>query len=174
MPYASLTTDILNVCNVVVYAKPSTESEFVGIIPFNATKIKVYGKTDGSKVLSNMDNNWLYVKYQSFEQGTILGYVYAPLCTNQTEIVDNLEEVSTTPPEKVIETSIAPVSSEFRNAESMFLIVGLSVLALVILYLLFKPERKRKIARTTKNLTPLPQKRISYIEKHTENDEFDF
>ena len=174
-PYASnQTLDIVDVCNAVVYSLPSNEAEFVGIIPFNASQIKYWGKTKGATIIEELENDWFYVRYQSFEQGIITGYVYAPLCTNQTEIIPNEEEVLTAPPEKVVETNTVPVASEFQNIDSMLLIVGLSAIALVIIYLLFKPERKRKIAKTAKNSTALPIRKGGYIEKHTENDEFDF
>lgn len=174
MPYATnQTVDTIDVCNIVVYSCPTESSQFLGFIPFNATQIKFFGQAEGTEVAPNMGNNWLFVRYQSLEQGTLLGFVYEPLLKNKSEFTENTEEVLTTPPEQAIQTSVVPVSTEFKNTDSLLLIIGLSFVAIIILYLLFRPERRKK-AKQGKTNTKRPQKQLSYIEKHTENNEFDF
>lgn len=171
-PYANIKMDAQDVCNLVIYSAPTNTSNYVGLIPFNAENVKCFGSVSGNEAMEGFGNEWLYVKYQSFEQGNLQGFVYAPLCKNITAPETNTEEISTTPPEEIVQTSSVPVSTEFKNPDSMLLIIGLSVLAIIILCLLFKPEKRKKINKTERNYSPT--KKLSYIEKHTEKDEFDF
>lgn len=172
-PYPQdLTLNILDVCNVVMYQSASQESAYVGVIPFNASNIKYFGSIQGTEAVENMGSVWHYVKYTSFEQGVLYGYVYAPLTNNLSLISANTESIIFEDPD-TINASTTPISAEeFKNSDSLFIIVGLLILAVILLYLLFKPNRKQKAK--TREVAPIPNKNLNYIAKHTENDEFDF
>ena len=175
VPYAlNLSLEIIEACNVVVYSTPSSTGEYVGLIPFNATNIKYYGSVNGQEVMPDQGSVWHFVRYQSFEQGVLFGYVYAPLTTNLSDVPTNTEEVQTTP-DDIQQVSGSPVSAEFKSTDTVLVIVGLAVLALVLLYLLFKPDKRKKSAkRAQASVGRTDVKKLDYNAKHIENDEFDF
>lgn len=164
--------NIMSVCNVVVYSAPTDESQYIGLIPFNATNIKYYGTITGKEAINGFGNIWHYVKFNSFEQGIISGYVYAAL-TNELVLAPTNEEIVVTQEQQSVDTSVLPISAEFENTDSLFIIIGLGVLALVLLYLLFKTDKRKKTKRAHA-LAQSHRDRLPYIAKHTENDEFDF
>lgn len=173
VPYpTSQQLNILSVCNVVVYSEPTDTSQYIGLVPFNATNIKYYGSTENQEAISGLGCKWHYIKYCSFEQGVLCGYVYAPLTTNLCLAPAN-EEVVNTQAQQTTETNALPASAEFGDADSLFIIVGLGVLALVLLYLLFKTD-KRKKAKHSRALSAVQKDKLPYMAKHNENDEFDF
>ena len=172
-PYPKdLTLQVLDVCNTVVYLTPSQESTYVGIIPFNATNIKYFGSITGSEAIENMGTLWHYVKYTSFEQGVLYGYIYAPLTTNLSLVSTNTESIIYEDPDAVNANATPITAEEFKNTDSVFIIIGLLLLAIILLYLLFKPNKKKK--SKMREVAPIPNKNSNYIAKHTENDEFDF
>ena len=104
----------------------------------------------------------------------LFGYVYAPLTTNLSDVPANTEEVQTTP-DDIQQVSGSPVSAEFKSTDTVLVIVGLAVLALVLLYLLFKPDKRKKSAkRAQASVGRTDVKKLDYNAKHIENDEFDF
>lgn len=160
-PYAKATFDMNGSANAVLFSEPNNTSSFLGTIPFNATNIIFYGKTNGQEMLPNMGKTWYYCKYTSFEQGVILGYVYAPLTKNLTPTEPNTEsfnEPATNTSALPIEKIIAP---EIQNSSNQIMIIAISIFVFFLLFLAFfkgKQKRKRpynstrKIDKTQKNL----------------------
>ncbi len=175
MPYASnLTLETIDACNVVIYDAPTSTSKYIGLIPFNATNVKYYGTVVGQEIMSDQGSTWYFVKYQSFEQGVLYGYIYAPLTVNISEAPTNIEEVDTTKND-VQQTSITPVSAEFQNTDTVLIVVGLTILGFVLLSLIIRPDKRKKSPKHAKqNIEQNQIKKLDYNAKYTENDEFDF
>jgi len=170
-PYPlNITFDIVDIANAVMYTEPDTSSSCVGIIPYDATNIKSYGTCLGTAVVEANGNVWYYCTYQSAGQGKISGYIYNTVVCNAVAVSANTEELAIEPIIQVNGDGL--LAPELQNTESILLIVGLGIPALVLLYLLFKPERHNKKIRQ-KLLSKSP-KSITYIEKHNGKDELDF
>ena len=170
-PYPTQKLDVQDVCNVVLYDAPNDSAHYVGIVPFNAQDIQYYGCINSQEAISGLGDMWYYVKYCSFEQGVLCGYVYAPLTKNLSVAQPNLEVVSTQD-EQTVDANALPVSNDFGNADNLFIIVGLCALALVLLYLLFKTDKRKK--RKNAPINNMRRDKLTYMAKHNENDEFDF
>lgn len=173
MPFAqNQTLSSISACNVVVYNQPNTSSQFVGIVPFNAQNITYYGSIQSSEAIQGLGNLWHYIKYTSYEQGVLHGFVYAPLTTNLKTANPN-DEIVVTENEEAINTSTLPANAEFGNSDSLFIIIGLCILALILLSLLFRTD-KRKKSKLSSSAPNMPKEKLTYMAKHTENDGFDF
>ena len=167
-PYFTQNFTVYGTANPVVYSQPSTQSTYLGNIPFNAESVTCFGAINGETALENGGSTWYYCKYTSFEQGIIIGYVYASLTTNLTEFVENTEIVETEPTQDVSGGVIAP---ELQNGTSIILIVGLCIFALILLVLVFKPEKRRKKKEAKRQITTL--NRLAIPDKN-QRDELDF
>ncbi len=156
-PYLeNITFGVQGVANLVIRSEPNTTSEYIGTIPFNATDIEYFGQVKGEFVNPELTDVWYFCRYKSFEQGILTGYVYAPLTTNLTEILPNTEIVETEPSEAVNGgTVIAP---ELQNGSNWLLILGLTIPAIILLLLVFRPSKrkhKKVAARQIANLNRL-------------------
>ena len=82
--------------------------------------------------------------------------------------MENTEIVETEPSQETSGEILAP---ELQNGTSIILIVGLCIFALILLVLVFKPERRRKKAEAKRQITTLNRLAIPDKNKH---DELDF
>ena len=167
-PYFTQTFTVFGTANPVVWSQPSTQSTYLGNIPFNAESVTCFGAINGEIALENGGSTWYFCRYTSFEQGILTGYVYANLTTNLSEFVENTEIVETEPSQETSGEIFAP---ELQNGTSVILIVGLCIFALILLVLVFKPERRRKKAEAKRQITTLNRLAIPDKNKH---DELDF
>lgn len=157
-PWAdNLTFDINGTANVVIRSAPSSDSAYLGLIPFNATSVTYHGSIVGDEALSGLGNSWYFATYTSFEQGIISGYVYAPLTQNLTVIQDNTEVLSTVKPSSGNEIIDEVISPELQNGQNLLIIGLLSLVGIAILFLLFRPKRKAKKAKQSVKGTQLNQ-----------------
>ena len=154
-----------SVANLVVRQKPSTSSNFVGTIPFNALSVTYLGSIEGEQVNSQLNNIWYFCRYTSPEQGTISGYVYSPLTKNLTQIVPNIEEVSLSPVQPA--SGELTISPELQSSNNLIFIAGLTILGMIILYLIFHSHNKlnKSLKKQLKN---------SKLMLKSNNDELDF
>ena len=152
----NLTFDINGTANVVMRSSPSSDSEYIGLIPFNAIKVTFYGSIIGQEALTNLGNQWYYATYKSYEQGIISGYVYAPLTTNLTLLQDNTEILSTIKPTSgpSIEEVISP---ELQDSQNLLIIGLLSIVGISVLILLFIPKKRTKKAKQAIKNTNITQ-----------------
>ena len=172
-PFAqNQTLSSIDACNVIVYSQPNTSSQFVGVVPFNAQDITYYGSIQSVEAIQGLGNLWHYIKYTSYEQGILHGFVYAPLTTNLKTASVN-DEIVVTENEETVNTSTLPINAEFGNSDTLFIIIGLCILALILLSLLFRTD-KRKKPKLSSSAPNLPREKLTYMAKHTENDGFDF
>jgi len=153
--------------SAVIRSIPSVEGTYLGLLPCNTT-LSYFGKVEGVEAISGLGKYWFFVKYTSFEQGVISGYVYAPLTENLTEITPNTEELSTVPVGGNVEDIISP---ELLNINNLLLIGGLSIGALVLILLLIAPMRRNKKERLKCTQQQLPYEQQK---NKVDNDNFDF
>ncbi len=144
-PATPYLTDIIftpqKVANLVIRTRPSTQSDFVGTIPYTASEVTYYGWVEGEKANPKLDNIWYFCRYTSPEQGSVTGYVYAPLTENLSPILSNDEVVDTTPSSPVAgEIEIAP---ELKDESNLLFIAFLTIPAIFILILVFRSQNKR-------------------------------
>lgn len=153
-PYLdNITFGVQGVANLVMRSEPNTSSEYIGTIPFNATDIEYFGAVRGELVNADLGDEWYYCRYKSFEQGILTGYVYAPLTTNLTEILPNTEVVETEPSEAVNgDTIIAP---ELQSGSNWLLILGLTIPAIILLILVFRPSKRKHKKVATRQIANL-------------------
>lgn len=161
--------NIQGVANLVIRSAPNTQSEYLGTIPFNATDITYFGEIEGEQANLGLSNIWYFCRYKSFEQGIITGYIYAPLTTGLTEFVPNTEEVLTEPTQNANSNSV--LAPELKTGSNLILILCLTVPAILLLILVFRPEKRKKKREATRAITNL--NRLSLPDKNDKNT-FDF
>ena len=161
-PYPDQTFSILNTANPVVYSRASTDSNFLGTIPYTAEAISLLG------TVTIDDKLWYFCKYTSIEQGVLLGYIDSKLTQNLTPLTDNTEIVATEPIKDVSAEVIAP---ELKNNNTLFMIIGLSLLAILLLFLVFKPKRHTAKREAKRQITALNKLQLN---NKNSNDELDF
>ena len=169
-PYAvGQTFSVQGIANLVLRSEPTTQSEYIGTIPFNATDIEFFGAIEGEQANPELSNIWYYCRYTSFEQGILTGYVYAPLTQNLVEIPENTEVVDMEPNTEVNGDGV--IAPELQNSTSIWLIIGLTIPALILLLLVLKPSKRRHQRAAKRQIANL--NKLSIPEK-TDKDEFDF
>ena len=169
-PYlTNVTFGVQGVANLVIRSEPNTSSEYLGTIPFNATSIEYFGQIEGEQTNEELSNIWYFCRYTSYEQGILTGYVYAPLTANLSEIVPNTEVVDTEPSQSTNGgTVLAP---ELQSGANIWLIVGLTIPAIILLLLVFRPDKRKKKKAATRQITNL--NKLSLPDKKDDN-QFDF
>lgn len=166
MPFASASFRINGVASAVMRSSPSVSGGYIGLLPCD-TEITFLGELEGEEALDGLGGRWFFARFVSFEQGLLTGYVYAPLTQELTVIPENLEVLETSTPAGTEPEGI--FSPELLKVENLLLIGVLSLGALILLMLLFKPHRRNK--KEKRQLAE--QGRIGYTPKrHDEN--FDF
>ena len=163
------TFSVQGIANLVVRSEPNTTSDYLGTIPFNAVDIEYFGQINGEQANSDLSDLWYFCRYKSFEQGIITGYVYAPLTQNLTPFSANVEEVLTEPNQSTNAGVI--IAPELQTSTNILLILGLTIPALILLLLVFKPEKRKKKREASRQITSL--NRLALPDKNDKN-EFDF
>jgi|GEM_PF-2801661 len=164
-PYpANITFQIEGVANAIIRATPNKDTgAYLGIIPFNATGVEYLGSISGQQAMQNLGTIWYYARYISFEQGALVGYVYSPLTTQIPVITPNIEELPVTP----LYNADPIIPPELTNPSSWLLIALISIPAIFLLYMLFKPARKGKTKRTApQNALPPPATNYPLLPPH--------
>ena len=117
-PYLENVTFCPNeVANLVLRAKPSTQSAYLGTIPYTANEIAYIGSIPGEEVYPSLPPTWYFCKYRSIEQGNITGYVYAPLTKNLSPILPNTDQVNFEP---IVSTSAEiSLSPELQSSSNV-------------------------------------------------------
>ena len=144
------------IANLVIRALPSTQSNFVGTIPYNAKDITYFGAIEGEEANHTLGNVWYFCRYTSPEQGTLTGYVYAALTQNLSQIAPNDEIVETNPAMPVSgEISISP---ELQSSSNLIFILLITIPAIFILVLIFRSHNRRPkvLKNRLKSMRSLP------------------
>ena len=157
------------VANLVLRAQPSTQSAFLGTIPYSATEVAYFGAINGESVYSTLPSTWYFCRYTSPEQGVITGYVYAPLTRNLSPIEPNSDLVELEP---VSPTSAEiTLSPELQSTSNIVLILILTLPVLLIVFLALKSNKNKR----SKNLKREFKRNSQLTLRAPPNDEdFDF
>ncbi len=118
----------------------------VTTIPFLETNLQFIGQVDGEEAISNRGKTWYYCNYYRLDE-TLTGYVYGGYCdmlttltlnTEQLEVIDepNFQQISVNSPSDVNEGI-----NSLSQTSQIIIIVAVSLPALLILFLLFKPSK---------------------------------
>lgn len=166
-PYPLRTFDINHTASAVVWSEPNTDSTYVGCIEYDTTDVLYLGEILGQKITPTDSGVWYLCKFGSSASATSIGYVYSSLTNNLTEFVPNIEEVLLEP---VADTSGSILAPEFTQANSILLILLLTIPAVIILVLIIRPKRTKQQAAKRQIAT------LNELSKFDKNkpDEFDF
>jgi len=146
-PYATSQFRIFYLDGLGLYKKPNMTAEKLEDIPYLSEELTYYGSLQGQEVIPEKSNQWYYAKYSSSGN---LGYVYSVFCDKLPKIQDNTEtfEILSLPifDETLPEEKLSPASMTF-------IIIGVSLPCLIVLYLLVKPSMiKEKLLKTKPKL----------------------
>lgn len=132
MPYPTLYYRIFALDGMHMYSSPYLQEQYeVAYIPYLTESIIFYGYAKGDSI-PGKSNLWYYSKLDNNEYG----YVYSVFCDNLT-ILENTEVFS------IIDN---PDFTSANNPQSLssvamtFIIIGVSLPCIVVIYLLIKPS----------------------------------
>ena len=148
----------------------STPKESEGIanrlttIPFLETNLQYIGMIEGEEAISNRGNIWYYCNYFRMDE-TLTGSVYAGYCDMLSTIPHNTEELAVIPEPSFEQLAVKDEVSDIGDGSlnnlskrsQILIIVAVSLPALIILYLLFKPTKI--VAGLKSKKSPQPQKK---------------
>ena len=156
---SNITFQIEGVANAIIRSGPNKDTgTYLGVVPFNAASVEYLGSITGQQAMPNLGSLWYYARYVSYEQGTITGYVYAALAKGLPSIVPNTEDLLTVPSNP---TNDDVLPAELSDPSTWLLIGLISLPAIFLLYMLFKPTKKGKSKRTAPQ-QQLPQPITNY------------
>ena len=139
-----------------LYTKPQMDETLKMLtIPYLYENLVFYGSISGNSI-PEKSNLWHYCKYENSEYG----YVYSVFCDKLSSPPENHEvfEVVSTPSFE-IRNKISPISS----TAMAFIIIGVSLPCLIVLYLLVKPNIVReKLPKEKRNFRA--RKKRDYFE----------
>ena len=159
-PYASANFTIMDLDGLAMYATPKfTNNNALTNIEYQTIISTYYGQMYGENI-PDLNEPWYYCKYN--KDGTDLyGYVYSTFCYKESSIQTNNEsfEIITSP---IFETSIES-DTPLSEVAMAFIVIGVSLPCLLIIYLLIKPSLQKN------GITP--KKKIK--KRHGDYFEFD-
>ena len=162
-PFASANFTISNPEGVSLYASPSfSNSSKLARIEYLTIISTYYGSLPGENV-PELENEWYYCKINQ-DENDIFGYVYSYFCYKESTIPTNTEtfDVVENPAFEISPTLSQPLS----EVAMAFIVIGVSLPCLLIIYLLIKPSlQKGKFTEKRK-----PKKRHGDYFEFDEND----
>lgn len=162
----NITLEINNSLNAVVRSTPSSDGNYVGVLPYSA-KVNFIGKTTGDEAILGLGTDWFFISYVDELNIAIKGYIYAPLTENLCEIPPNNEELSLTP----VSSNEITISPELKDVKNLLVIGGLTLAGIILIITLFLPFRKTK----KQQLVLERKKELPYNHrKKIDNNDFDF
>lgn len=142
-----------------LYSSPIlSESLKKTTVPYLTDNLTYYGIIKGQEAIPDKSNNWIYCKY-NFDSSAY-GYVYSVFCDKLPSITTNNERFN------VIENPFLNASNpkELTSVAMGFIIVGVSLPCLIVLYLLVKPSMLKEKSSAPK----------SKMRAHRKKDYFEF
>lgn len=117
-----------------IYSSPQLSSEkCLATIPYLTDDLIYYGTITGQELIPEKSDQWIYCKYN--DESSVCGYVYSVFCDKVPKITDNTEsfEIISNPFTKTTKPSeLSPVAMGF-------IIVGVALPCLIVLFFLIKP-----------------------------------
>ncbi len=133
-PYANPTFRIFSFEGLGLYKSPHSSAERLATLPYLCEDFTFYGSISGQEAVPQKSNLWYFVKYGSSGK---IGYVYSVFCDNFSSIPQNTETF-----EKISSPLFTEeeASAELSPVAMAFIIIGVSLPCLIVLYLLVKPN----------------------------------
>lgn len=117
-----------------LYSSPHVEqNNLLATIPYLTDDLIFYGSLLGQEVIPDKTKEWYYCKYNS--ANGICGYVYSVFCDKVPSFVENTERFEKIEQPFSQNKSPKPLSSVAMG----FIIIGVSIPCLVVIFLLLKP-----------------------------------
>lgn len=159
-PFADATFRIFSTDGLGLYKSPYlNENNKITQIPYLTQDITYYGTISGEQVIPEKSEQWYYCNYISDDN--YFGFVYSVFCDKLSSIPFNDENFDIVTNPSFTQT----LPSEELSATSMtFIIIGVSIPCLIVVYLLLKPTLLKE-----KSLNQVKAKR----KRHGDYYEFD-
>lgn len=131
---------------------PKKDSSIYCTLPIDVA-IEYIGQVSGEELVSKRGTTWYYTKYTKNNE-TYTGYVYAGLCDLLLNVVENNEQFDyTTNPFSSQSNEYINYLKTDKNFQTILCII-VSLPALIVVFLLFKPIAKNKNSTNKqKNIT---------------------
>lgn len=151
-PYASKISFRVFAQNGLNLRSSPKESEGIAnritTIPFLETNLQYIGLIEGEEAISNRGNVWYYCNYYRMDE-TLTGYIYAGYCDMLSSITQNTETLPVISEPSFEQLTVKDETSNIDDGgisnlskrSQILIIVAVSLPALIILYLLFKPTK---------------------------------
>ena len=158
-PFANITFRVFATQGLGLYFSPyQNENNLVSTVPFLTNNIACYGKIIGEQLIPDKSNEWFYCNYQADEN--YYGYVYSVFCDKITDVEYNNERFS------IIENpsfTDETIENTLSNTSMIFIVIGVSLPSLVVIYLLIKPTFIKEKSLTI-NHRPRKKRHADYYE----------
>ena len=132
-PFANATFRTFSLEGIGLYSNPSTHnSTKISTIPYLTNSLSFYGYIVGEELIPEKTNQWIYCNYNN----DTFGYVYSVFCDQLSPIPSNNETFT------VVDTPIFNVEEPVKtlsNLSMIFIIIGVTIPCLIVIYLLLKP-----------------------------------
>lgn len=134
-PFANATFRIFSPDGIGLYSSPSiTQSTKIIDIPYLTNSLTFYGYKIGEEAIPDKSNQWIYCNFENNNE--YYGYVYSVFCDQLSQIQDNYENF------EIIENpnfNMDDNPTELSTVAMTFIIIGVSIPCLIVIYLLLKP-----------------------------------
>ncbi|MDD4211231.1 MAG: hypothetical protein PHC46_02410 [Clostridia bacterium] len=136
--------------SVIMRTEPTSinaDASALKILEPNSQGLMYYGKISGEEAVLGLGNIWFYSRFDSGQNNTTFGYVYAPFTNNLTPITPNIEVINLGLTDFNQMNEFLEIQPKFR-----FLIILLTAFPTIIALLLFfknsiKNKRNKKIVK---------------------------
>lgn len=132
--------DITNKNNAILRSEPTTENKnksIVSILNSGTKNINYIGKIAGEESLAGCGNVWYFCSVTDIEGKVKQGYIYAPLTSNLSPILQNEEPVTLTSANTENYNNLLNINLSTQNLT----LIVLSLPSLLIIYLFIKPSK---------------------------------
>lgn len=142
-----------------IYSSPVLNSaDCITTIPYLTDDLVYYGTITGQELVPDKSDQWIYCKYN--EGNGVCGYVYSVFCDKTPIIVENTErfEIVENPFLKTI------LPKELSPVSMTFIILGVALPCLIVLFLLIKPTLLKDKLNTSKPKMRAKRRHGDYFE----------
>lgn len=158
MPFANATFRIFATGGLGLYTSPYlNENNKITQIPYLSQNLTYYGIMLGEQVIPDKSAEWYYCNYNGDDN--YFGFVYSVFCDKLTTISPNTESFDVIDNPSFVETT---PSQELSGTSMAFIIIGVSLPCLVVIYLLLKPTLLKE--KSIHQIKPKRKRRGDYYE----------
>ncbi len=132
-PFVEATFRIYATQGLGMYSSPSINNDNLKCtIPYLTDNLVYYGTIDGQQAIPEKSSTWIYCKYNY--DASNYGFVYSVFCDKLPVITTNNERFNV-----ISQPFQNKTTKELTSVAMGFIIVGVSLPSLIVLYLLIKP-----------------------------------